>query len=72
MSDIKFLEEHNKALHISGVRCSILSPIDWIKKVQGVEHLNYLDEDDVTLAWTTQLMEWYGDYVGRKVKKYYT
>ena len=30
-----------------------------------------LDEDGVTLNWTIQLMEWYGDYVGRKVKQYY-
>lgn len=71
MSDVQFLEETNKALHIAGVSGSILSPLDWIKKVQGIDHLQYLDEDGVTLNWTIQLMEWYGDYVGRKVKEYY-
>lgn len=68
MSDIKFLEVNNKALRISGINGNILSPSDWIKKVQGVDHLHYLNEDSVPLNWTIQLMEWYGDYVGRKVK----
>jgi hypothetical protein len=64
------IDEQQKALHIGGVSGSILSPIDWIKKVQGIDHLEYLDEDGVNLNWTIQLMEWYGDYVGRKVKQY--
>ena len=48
---------------------NILSPTDWIKKVQGKDHLEYLDEQGVDLGWFIQLMEWYGDYVSRKVKE---
>lgn len=69
MDTIEFLEEHSKSLHIPGARCNILSPVEWIKRVRGLEHLRYLDEEGVALTMTTQLMEWYGEYVGRKVKE---
>ena len=69
MSDIQLLEEENNTLHITGVSGRILSPFEWIKKVQGTDHLIYLDEYGSTLYWSVQLMEWYGDYVGRKVKE---
>ena len=59
-----------EALHIAGVSGSILSPLDWIKKVQGKSHLEYLDEMPPEPSQVIQLMEWYGDYVGRKVKEY--
>jgi len=70
MSKEQSLKDKNKALHIGGVSGSILSPIDWIKKVQSVDHLEYLNEDGITVSWTIKLMEWYGEYVGRKVKEY--
>lgn len=48
---------------------NILSPMDWIKNVQGKNHLEYLDEEHISLDWIIQLMEWYGEYVARKVKE---
>lgn len=70
MSKEQEILENNKVLHIAGVSGSILSPLDWIKKVQGKSHLEYLDETWINTSQVIQLMEWYGDYVGRKVKEY--
>ena len=69
MSDLQSMLEDKKVLHISGIEENILSPIEWIKKVQGIALLDYLHEEGVSLTQTTQLMEWYGEYVGKKVKK---
>jgi len=70
MNNTELIIKMNKPVKITGVKGNILSPLGWIKKVQGIDYLKYLNSYGLTLGKATQLMEWYADYVGRKIKKY--
>jgi hypothetical protein len=47
----------------------ILSPEEWIKKVQGNAMLDSLYEEGANADWVLMYMKWYGEYVERKTKE---
>ena len=47
----------------------ILSPEEWIRKVQGNSMYEYLEEERLSTSTLSLLMQWYADYVNRKTNK---
>ena len=47
----------------------ILTPKEWVEKVQGKSYIEYMEEDGLSVDVVFQFMEWYADYAIIKYKQ---